>query len=62
MLTKIVSSSLKTAESYKTRQDAFDKTYEYFLGNSLRVLRQFSENLKMHRKSWENGFGLIYEK
>ena len=23
---------------------------------------QFSENLKIHRKSWENGFGLINEK
>ena len=23
---------------------------------------QFSENLKIHRKSWEDGFGLIYEK
>ena len=23
--------------------------------------REFSKNLKMHGKSWENGFGLIYE-
>ena len=60
MLTKIVSNSLKTTESYKFRQDAFHKT-RIFLVNSLGVFGQFSENLKIHRKSWENGFGLINE-
>ena len=33
-----------------------------FLVNSLGVFGQFSKNLKIHRKSWENGFGLINEK
>ena len=34
----------------------------FFFVNSLGVFEQFSENLKLHRKSWENGFGLIKEK
>ena len=33
-----------------------------FFCNSLGIFGQFSENLKLHRKSWENGFGLIKEK
>ena len=60
MLTKIVSNSLKTTESYKFRQDAFYKT-RIFGGNSLGGFGQLSENLKIHRKAWENGFGLINE-
>ena len=47
-------------ESYQFRQDAFYKTC-IFGGNSLGVFGQFSETLKIHRKSWENGFGLIDE-
>ena len=48
-------------ESYKFRKYAFHKT-RIFLVNSLGVFGRFSENLKLHRKSWENGFGLINEK
>ena len=47
-------------ESYKFWQDAFYKT-RIFGRNSLGVFGQFSENLKIDRKSWENGFGLINE-
>ena len=47
-------------ESYKFRKYAFHKTY--FLVNSLEVFGQFSANLKIHGKSWENGFALINEK
>ena len=61
MLIKIVSNSLKTTESYKFRKYAFHKAHIFFV-NSLGVSGQFSENLKLHRKSWENGFGLINEK
>ena len=60
MLTKIVSNSLKTTDSYKFRQDASYKT-RILRGNSLGVFGQFSENLKIHRKSWVSGFGLINE-
>ena len=60
MLTEIVSNSLKTMESYQFWQDAFHKTH-ILGGNFLGVFGQFLENLKMHRKSWENGFGLINE-
>ena len=35
---------------------------DYFLGNSWWVFGQFSETLKIYRKLWENGFGLIYKK
>ena len=48
-------------ESYKFRKYAFHKTL-IFLVNSLGVFRQFSEYLKIHRKSWEIGFALINEK
>ena len=48
-------------ESCKFRKYAFHKTH-IFLVNSLGVFGQFSENLKIHRKSWENGFALINEK
>ena len=34
----------------------------FFLVNSLGVFGQFSDNLKIHRKSWENGSGLINKK
>ena len=47
-------------ESYKFRKYALFT--RIFLVNSLGVFGQFSENLKIHRKSWENGFGLINEK
>ena len=48
-------------ESYKFRKYAFHKTHIFWV-NSLGVFGQFSENLKIHRKSWENGFALINEK
>ena len=35
------------------------KKLVFFWVNSLGVFGQFSENLKIHRKSWENGFGQI---
>ena len=59
MLTKIVSNSLETAESYKTQQDDFDKTriLEKFFASFQTIFRKFE-----NAKSWENGFGLIYEK
>ena len=52
MLTKIVSNSLKTAGSYKTRQDAFDKTCEYFLGNSFRTIFRKFENAQKILGKW----------
>ena len=61
MLTKIVSNSLETMESYKFRQDAFYKTRILrgkFFGSFWTIFREF----KIHRKSWKNGFGLINEK
>ena len=33
-----------------------------FWGKVFGVFGQISENLKIHRKSWENGFALIDEK
>ena len=41
MLTKIVSNSLKTTESYKTREDAFDKTRTFW-----EILCEFSDNFQ----------------
>ena len=32
---------------------------DYFLENSRSVFGQFSENLKINKKPWENDFGLI---
>ena len=58
MLTKIVSNSLKTTESYKTQQDAFDKTREYFFENSLSfwtIFRKFENAQKILGKwFWTN--------
>ena len=48
-------------ESYKFQKYVFHKT-PILLVNSLGVFGQFSENLKLHIKSWENDFGLIKEK
>ena len=48
-------------ESYKFRKYAFHKT-RIFFGKFFGSFGQFSENLKIHRKSWENGFGPINEK
>ena len=58
VLTKLVSNSLTTTESYKFRKYAFHKT-RIFLVNSLGVFGQFSENTQ---KILEIGFGLIKEK
>ena len=33
----------------------------YFGGKFFGSFRTVSENLKIHRKSWENGFGVINE-
>ena len=45
MLTKIVSNSLKTMESYKIRQDAFDRT---------RILREFFVSFRAIFRKFEN--------
>ena len=34
----------------------------FFFVNTLGISGQFSENLKIHRKSWKNGFRLINKK
>ena len=53
MFDKFVSNSRKTSESYKTRENAFNKTRErLFFG-------ELSEILRINRKPWENDFGLI---
>ena len=55
MLTKIVSNCLKTAESYKTWQDAFDKTREYFFGKffvSFRTIFRKFENAQKILGKW----------
>ena len=60
MLTKIVSNSLKTTESYKFRQDAFHKTriFGKFFGSFWTIFRKFDNPQKILGK-W---FGLINEK
>ena len=64
MLTKLSQNSQKTSESYKTLENAFDKNHEQlffekFSVSFLTVFGQFSENLKINRKSSENDYGLI---
>ena len=56
MLNKIVLNSRKTSESYKTQGKVFNKNCERFFR---RTLSEFSENVKINRKPWENDFGLI---
>ena len=46
----------------KLRKMVFDITLAIFSGNSQRVSGQFSENLKINRKPYENDFGLISRK
>ena len=53
---KLSQNSRKTSESYKTRENAFHKTY--FSEYSRLVFGQFSGNLKINIKPWENDFGL----
>ena len=60
MFNKIVSNSRKTSESYKTRENAFNKTRErLFFGEFSVSFGQFSENLRINRKHWENDFRQI---
>ena len=66
MLTKIVSNSLKTTESYKTRQDAFDKTcifWEFFVSfwtifrkfeNAQKILGKWFRTNKFMKNNFQN--------
>ena len=50
----------KLGKVIKLGSKAFHKTREgLFLGNSRLVFGQFSGNLKINGKPWENDFGLV---